>query len=110
MDAQGYQGDKTGEDPGDDDDNISLSSESPFPDLGEMWRYGFPRSPDWDSDIYERADDEEVSQYEPSWSLVMSCVSYDSREMERSWVVWALCQTLLLPHVRSFEERTCASF
>ena len=32
-------------------DDASISSDSVSPDLGEMWRYGCPKSPDWDSEM-----------------------------------------------------------
>ena len=45
------------EDLGYADDEVSISSGSLSPDLGEMWRYGCPKSPNWDSDIDVRSDD-----------------------------------------------------
>ena len=68
MDAQGYRDEITGNDPGYVGDNVSISSGSLSPSLGEMWRYGCPRSPDWDShgdgggEIDDGAEEKEVSE------------------------------------------------
>ena len=45
------------------DDNVSISSGSLSPDLGEMWRYGCPKSLDWDSDTVGRSDEEDANEY-----------------------------------------------
>ena len=36
---------------GDVDDNVSVTSGSMSLDLGDMWKHGCPKSPDWDGDI-----------------------------------------------------------
>ena len=49
------------------EENTSGSSGSTFPDLGDTWRYGCPRSPDWDSDVDSWTESEgtcSVEQYE----------------------------------------------
>ena len=98
MDAQGYRDNNTRGAPGHAEDNVSISSGGLSPDLGDIWRCGCPRSLDWDSDsdIAERADNEEVSEYVtwnvrcgmeglfgnryvPSWSLMMFCVCVRQR-------------------------------
>ena len=50
FDAQGHGDEITGNVPGYVDDNVSILSGSLSPDLWDLWRYGCPRSPDWDSD------------------------------------------------------------
>ena len=50
VDAQGCRDEITGNDPGHVGDYVSIWSGSLSPNLGEMWRYGCPRSRDWDSD------------------------------------------------------------
>ena len=44
------------------DDNASMSSGSMSPDLGEMWRYGCTKSPDWDSEVEVCSVEEEGSE------------------------------------------------
>ena len=51
VDTQWYQDKDTWGFSRDGDAYISMSSGSLSPDLGDAWRYGCPRSPDWDSDI-----------------------------------------------------------
>ena len=50
AEAQLYQADNTWAHPGKIDDNVSMSSGSLSPDLEDLWKYGCPRSPDWDSE------------------------------------------------------------
>ena len=57
AEAQLYQADKTRAYPGYASDNASISSGSLSPDLGEMWKYGCPRSLDWDSEGSGEIDD-----------------------------------------------------
>ena len=42
-----------------------MSSGSLSPNLGDMWRYGGPESPDWDSDIDVSTEGEEFSEDVP---------------------------------------------
>ena len=52
--------------PGYVDDDVSISSGSLSPELEEMWRYGCPKSPDWDSEsdgiIVDGTDEKERSE------------------------------------------------
>ena len=61
-----------GNDPGYVGDNVSISSGSLSPDLGEMRRYGFQISLDWDSDGDGDNDDgveeKEVREY-VAWNM-----------------------------------------
>ena len=61
-----------GNDPGYVDDDVSISSGSLSPDLGEMRRYGFQRSPDWESDgdgeIEDGVEEKEVREY-VAWNM-----------------------------------------
>ena len=51
AEAQLYQADSTWDHTELADENASISCGSMSPDLGEMWRYGCPKSPDWDSEM-----------------------------------------------------------
>ena len=100
----------TGNDPGYVSDNVSIPSANLSLDLGAMWRQGCPKSPDWDSDgdsdIDERAEEEEGSEYDmwnarvggPLWSSLRArhrpSYAPDSRKVECSRVAWALHRTL----------------
>ena len=57
MDAHGYRDEITGNDPWYVGDNVSISRGSFFAAFGEIWTYGCPRSPDWDSDGDGKIDD-----------------------------------------------------
>ena len=46
---------------GDVDGSTSMSSGNLSPDPGKMWRYGCPKSPDWDSDVDLGTEGEESS-------------------------------------------------
>ena len=46
-----YLADSTQGYPEFDGDGDSVSRGGMSPDLGEMWRYGCPKSPDWDSEV-----------------------------------------------------------
>ena len=80
----------------------SRSGASPA-DLGEVWRYGCPKSPGWDSDIGERADEEEVSEY----------VVWNMRHVLEGPLWGELVRAFLVPEdglcMRTTEARTCAS-
>ena len=43
------------------EENASVSSGSLSPRLGDTWRYGCPKSPDWDSDVDSWTDSEGTS-------------------------------------------------
>ena len=62
VDEQWHQDEGTWGYPGDAEEHIPKSSGSLSPDLEEMWRYGCPKSPDFDSDI-EVGTEEEASEY-----------------------------------------------
>ena len=44
------------------DESVSVTSGSMSPDLGDMWKYGCPKSPDWGSDIDFWTEGEEFSE------------------------------------------------
>ena len=44
------------------DESVSVTSGSMPPDLGDMWKYGCPKSPDWSSDIDVWTEGEEFSE------------------------------------------------
>ena len=50
AEAQLYRTDNTWTHPVSLDDGASISGGRLSPDLGDMWRYGCLRSPDWDSE------------------------------------------------------------
>ena len=62
AEAQLYKTDSTWGHPELADDNASTSSGSMSPDLGEMWRYGRPKSPDWDSEMDVCSVEKEVRE------------------------------------------------
>ena len=102
------------------DNSGSMSSGSLSPDLGEMWRYGSPKSPDQDSDIDEWADEEEVSEYVmwnmrhglegALWESVRAFLVPDdvlcTRATAGKWYVAGLhgpfAELYFLPHVERF--------
>ena len=57
------------------------SSGSQSPDLGDMWRYGCPKSPDWDGDVESWTESEGTSSSEQCEhnveSLALSAVEQD---------------------------------
>ena len=69
------------------DDGDSVSSGSMSADLGEMWRYGCPKSPDWDGDVeLDSVDQEDRESVEdrllqaiesPLWALVRDFLTSD---------------------------------
>ena len=70
--------------PGYDDDNASISSGSLSPDLGGMWKYGCPRSLDWDSEsdgeLDDGAEEKKESEYVlegPLWVFARICLVPD---------------------------------
>ena len=78
------------------------------PDLGDMWKYGCPKGPDWDSEIGDEVDDgveeKKESEYDV-WNVryvledsflgisTGRCFVYahDSRKVEHRGVVRAVC-------------------
>ena len=46
------------------EENALLSDSDSSPDLGDMWRYGFPKSPVWGSNGVEWAGNEDASSLE----------------------------------------------
>ena len=122
ADAQLYLDNNTWRDPEYADDDASMSSGSFVPDLGDVWRYGCPRSLDWDSDIDVRSDDEEVSEYvmvnlrhvlEGSlWESVRAFLVLDDvlcmRTTAGKWNVAGLYGPCAEPNFFLNEVRTCA--
>ena len=45
-------------------ESASVSSGSQSLDLGDAWRYGCPRNPDWDSDVVSWTESEGTSSSE----------------------------------------------
>ena len=77
------------------DENASISSGSPPPDLGEMWRYGRLKSPDWDTEMDVCSVEEEVCHLRhvtegPLWvSVRVFLVSHahGCKKVEHRWAV-----------------------
>ena len=64
AETQLYLADSTWGYPEFNDDGDFVSSGSMSLDLGEMWRYGCPRSPDWDSELDMNSVEEEEEERE----------------------------------------------
>ena len=91
------------------DNNDTVSSRSMSPDLGDVWRYGCRRSPDWDGDVELDSDEEEQEEdresvgdhlrqviESPLWASVRDFLTSDDVLLIRTTgIVWNLARFLV---------------
>ena len=86
------------------EETASVSSGSLSPDFGDTWRYGCPKSPDWDSDVESWTESEGTSSSELREhnveSLALNVVGQNWSGEEISLILkdWELARVALSCH------------